>query len=388
MNKLYILFYFIFINLTFATEPIIIASKSFSESVLISEITAQLLEKKFNQTVIRKFGLGGTKVAFDALNNGGIHLYADYTGTGYVMILKMDGERDPEKVYQIVKSEYERKWNITWSPPLGFNNTYALAVKRSDPRFKNITKVSQLSKKVSNYRYAAPYEFMERKDGHSRFSKAYDLNFSPDKLLSMQAGLMYSAIKDNSVDMIIVYSTDGRNKAMDLKVLEDDLKFFPPYYASLIAKKETIAKFPILKEVFLLLGNKITEEIMVNMNDDVDRLKKDPKNVATNFLINQGLISGENIQTKQLGTIDFFIGKRAYLFKLLKEHLAITFGALFFAVLVSIPTGVMLTRYPKMGKIVFPIINTIQTIPSLALLGFLIPFMGIGFPPALLALFL
>ena len=385
----YLLFLIIFSIKVFAIDPIIIGSKAFSESVIVGEMVASLLEEKFNQPVERKFSLGGTKIAFDALTSGGIDVYPDYTGTGYVMILKRSKKHDSQKVYEIVHDEFKKKWGIIWSKPLGFNNTYALTVRISDLKFKNVKKVSDLSGKKLKYSYGASYEFMERKDGHSNFVKAYDLKFNSDNLISMEAGLMYSAIKNKEVDMIVSFSTDGRIKAFDLRILEDDKKFFPPYHAALLAKEESFKKFPALKEVYKIMDGLISEAEMIQMNDFVDRLKMEPKVVARNFLKVKGLLKGKiKKRIKDEGFFSFLVRKREYLVKLLGEHLLLSFGALFLALLLSLPVGIILTRYQSLGKIVFPIINTIQTIPSLALLGFLIPLMGIGFTPALLALFL
>ena len=370
-------------------EPIVIGSKRFSESYILGEIAAQLLEKKFGQSVERKFGLGGTSVAFNALDNGAIHVYPEYTGTGYIMILNMDGERDPEKVFQIVSRSFKDRWDIVWSEPIGFNNTYTLAVRGGDDRFNGIDSISDLSGRVSDYKYAADYEFMERQDGHAEFIGKYNLNFQSTNVISMEAGLMYSAIRDERVDMIVAYSTDGRIKAYDLRLLKDDRNFFPPYFVSLLAKTDTLEKFPALRDVFGLMENMITEEEMVEMNDKADRLKIDPAVVAREYLANKGLIEAEagSIETN-LNLYEFFIQKRRELLEFITEHLILSFGALLLATLFSLPMGILLTRYQSLGKVVFPAINTIQTVPSIALLGLLIPLMGIGFPPALLALFL
>jgi osmoprotectant transport system permease protein len=390
MNKLILLCALLFSGLVMAEKkPLVIGSKAFSESVILGEMVSLLLEEKFDQPVVRKLGLGGTKVAFDALNTGGIDVYPDYTGTGYVMILKLDGERDPDKVHDIVSEEFKKRWGIIWSEPIGFNNTYALAVRKDDPRFKEIKTISDLSGKVQDYKYAGAYEFMERKDGHARFSKSYRLNFDPNNVISMNAGLMYSAIQDKEVDMIVAYSTDGRIKAYDLRLLKDDQMFFPPYYVALIAKQKTLKKNKPLRQVYALMDGLISEEEMIDMNDKVDRLKVEARTVARNFLVEKGLLTGVVEDTKiEKGFWSYFISKKDYLIKLLYEHLILSFGALFFAMLISLPTGVLLTRYKNAGKVIFPVINTIQTIPSLALLGFLIPFMGIGTAPAMLALFL
>ena len=377
------------LNFGHAKQPLVIGSKNFSESIIIAQMLAILLEERFDVPVIRKFGLGGTKIAFDALVNDAIHVYPDYTGTGYSMILKMSGEKAPTKVHQVVSQEFKQRWGISWSHSLGFDNTYALVVRSDDERFKGIHKISQLSGKVSSFIYAGAYEFMERKDGHDGFSKTYSLDFAPKNVIAMGAGLMYSAIRDEEVDMIVAYSTDGRIQAYDLKKLEDDLNYFPPYQASILAKEKTLAQFPKFKEAIGLLEGLISEEEMIQMNDKVDRLKQESFTVARNFLINKRLLLGKiNTAKAEIGFINFIKLKKDYLFKIITEHLILTFSALALAILISLPVGIGLTRYQHLAKFVFPIVNTIQTIPSLALLGFLIPFMGIGFTPALVALFL
>jgi osmoprotectant transport system permease protein len=390
MNKMILLLILMTLSISaFAIRPVVVGSKNFSESIILGEMVSIILEKKFNVPVERKLALGGTKVAFDALSAGDIDVYPDYTGTGYVMILKMDKERDPDKVYEIVNHEFQKQFGIVWSPPIGFNNTYALAVRDDDARFKNVKKLSHLSHKVQDYKFGTPHEFMERKDGHGSFTKLYELNFQQDNLKSMDSGLTYEAINSQQLDMIMAYSTDGRLKAFNLRVIEDDKRFFPPYYASLLAKRETLEKFPAIQKVFELMENFISEEDIIEMNNQVDRHKRDPRVVANNFLIEQGIIEGAVKESSgKIGFFSFAYKKRLYLFKLLKEHLILSLGALLIAFVIAFPIGILLTRRPSMGKIVFPVVNTIQTIPSLALLGFLIPFIGIGFTPALLALFL
>ena len=373
-----------------ASEKITIGSKIFSESIILGEMLSILLEENHSLPVEKKLALGGTQVAFSALESGGIDVYPEYTGTGHVVILKKkERETNPEKVYQIVRDEFEKKWGIIWSAPLGFNNTYAVAVRASDPQFRDIKTISQLKGKLRNVKYAAAYEFMAREDGHDQMVKSYGLNFSPENVISMEAGLMYSAVKEEQVDMIVSYSTDGRIGAYDLRLLEDDNNFFPPYHAAFITRGNTLKKYPKLELAIQALEGQINELEMTKMNDLVDRLNESPHTVAKNFLITKGLIKGVVSTTQtDLGFLNYFLSEKDYLLKILREHLVLSFGSLILAFFLSLPVGIMLTRYQSMGKVVFPIINTIQTIPSLALLGFLIPVVGIGTVPALLALFL
>lgn len=368
---------------------IVVGSKAFTESLILEQMLSILLTDKYQVPVENRSSLGGTKVAFDALVHKAIDVYPEYTGTAYQMILKMNGLKDPNKVHHIIEYEYQKRWGIEWSKPLGFNNSYALAVRNNDLKFQEINRISQIKRRAPTLKYLAPYEFMERQDGHQNFIKHYGLKFDPNKVISMQAGLAYAAIRDNKADLIIAYSTDGRIKAYDLKILQDDYRYFPPYFAAFNFRSETAQQFPALRKAIQELEGKINVTEMTDMNDQVDRLKQSPYLVARNFLIQKGLIKGE-IQAVQVHTsfYSFFMSKRGYLIDLLFEHLQLCFFSLGLACLFSLPIGIALTRNEALGKVVFPIINTIQTIPSLALLGFFIPIMGIGPLPAMLALFL
>lgn len=369
-------------------DPIVVGSKTFSESIILAEMAAFLLEDR-GARVIRKTNLGGTKVVFDALKAGDIDLYPEYTGTGYVMILKKSEKKNPRDVYDIVSEEFSRRFGLHWSRPLGFNNTYALAVRSNDKRFENVDRISDLSGDVDQELFAAPHEFMEREDGFVPFKKLYRLNFDSNRVKAMSSGLMYAAIRDEQVDVIMSYSTDGRIGAYDLKLLKDDRGFFPPYFAAFVTRQTLLTKRPLVKEVFEKMEGLISEKEMIVLNDLVDRKKRDPAEVARNFLIDKGLIDAERMESPKVENfMAYAYEKRSYLLRIIKEHLYLSFGALLLAILVSLPLGVLLTRKPSVSGAVFPFINTVQTIPSLALLGFLIPIMGIGFAPAILALFL
>lgn len=379
--------------LSFASKgqrgPVVVGSKGFSESIILAEMAALLLEEE-GLKVIRKTNLGGTSVVFDALKSGDIDLYPEYTGTGYVMVLKRSGESDPQKVYDAVKYEFSERFGLEWSGPIGFNNTYALAVRASDERFKNVQNISQLKGLVSDKVFAAPHEFMEREDGFGPFKKRYELDFKDGNTKALNSGLMYSAIRDGQVDIIMSYSTDGRIKAYDLKLLKDDLHFFPPYFAAFLSNEKSMREFPEIGIITSQVEGLITEKEMIALNDQVDRGKREPSLVAKNFLVQKGLIEGEirSGEQKRRGFFTYAFSKRHYLNKLVWEHLALSFGALSLALMVSVPLGIALTRRPMLAKAVFPVVNTVQTVPSLALLGFLIPIIGIGYTPAVIALFL
>lgn len=384
-------FLLLFLSISsFAKEPIIVGSKSFTESIIMSEMISLLLEEKYHWPVTRKFNLGGTKVVFDAIRNQDIDIYSDYTGTGYVMILKETQKRSKKDTHSYVSKKFLEDYNLIWSAPIGVNNTYALAIREDDENLKNINTVSDIRVQSKYLKYAAPYEFMERQDGHKKFIEKYDLKFDKTKTVSMQAGLMYTAIDSKKVDAIIVYSTDGRIKSNKLKILKDDLNFFPPYQLALVSNKKSFDKFPILKKVYEDLENSITDSEITELNNLVDGEKLSPKLVTRNFLINSKILDGKIKSTKRenLNFFQYAFKRKSFLLKLLKEHLSLSFGALFLATFFSVPLGVLLTRYKLLENIIFPIINIFQTIPSLALLGFLVPIIGIGYYPALIALFI
>ena len=372
----------------FQKKEVTIGSKIFTENILLAEMLAVLLEENYNFKVIRKFNLGGTKLVFDALRNKEIDIYPEYTGTGYTMILKMSGETQPKKTYRIVKKEFLDQFNLMWSLPLGFENTYALAVRDSDPRFKNIHSISQLKGKTNFLNIAAGHEFMERKDGFSNFIKKYQLHFQEDKIWTMNQGLMYSALKNKKMDMVMAYSTDGRIQAFDLKTLKDDKRFFPAYGAAYLTRREFLDQNPKIKKAFKELEGSIAEKEMIFLNNQVDQLKYDGAQAVKNFLIKKNLLEEDIQNLKQEGWLDYYLSKKEYFFKIFYEHLLLIFVSLFFALLLAVPIGLWASYNIRVEKFVFLIVNTLQTVPSLALLAIFIPFLGIGFLPAVVTLFI
>ena len=369
-------------------KQIIIGSKIFTENMLLAELLAILLEEKYSFKITRKLGMGGTQLVFDALKNNQLDIYPEYTGTGYTMILKMSGETSSKATYDIVKKEFLKQFGLFWSQPLGFENTYILAVRGDDERFKKFQRISQLREGTETFRLASDHEFTERKDGFDNFSKKYQLNFSKRNVFTMNPGLMYSALNNKEVDMIIAYSTDGRIEAFNLKTLKDDKNFFPAYSSAYLTRAGLLKKWPELRLVFKELEWNISEKEMIQLNYQVDQLKQEISQVARNFLIEKSLLEGSVQEMKSQSPMAYYLSKRKYFFKIFTEHLVLTFVSLFFALLISIPLGVWAVRSSRVEKIVFTVVNTLQTIPSLALLAFFIPFLGIGFAPAVLSLFI
>jgi osmoprotectant transport system permease protein len=271
-----------------AKDKIVIGSKNFSEQLILGNMLADLIEDKTNLEVERKLNLGGTQVAFSALKNGNIDMYVDYTGTGLVDILKKNPDSNPDRVYQTVQKEFNQNYGIELLKPLGFNNTYALAVRQDTAKQYGLNTLSDLAK-VSNQMILGPtIEFPNRKDGLIGLSKAYPMQFKD--VQAVDGGLRYTALNNHKSDVIDAFSTDGLLESFKLKVLKDDKHFFPPYYAVPLIKKETLKEHPELKKVINSLAGKLTDEKMRELNYKVDSLKQSPAKVAKEFLENEGLI--------------------------------------------------------------------------------------------------
>ena len=383
-------------------KELVIGSKIFTENILLGELIALILEQNHGFKIKRKFNMGGTKLVFDALKAGSIDIYPEYTGTGYAMILKESQKLSPDETYLFVKKEFLKRHQLVWSPPLGFENTYILAVRKSDSRFQKINSTSELEGLDFPLQLASEHEFTERKDGWRLFSKNYKLNLKNNQILSMSASLMYSAIHNKKVDIIMAYSTDGRIKAYQLKTLKDDKKFFPSYLASYLTRQKLLNSHPEIKSIFQALENQISAEEMTALNNEVDQLKRGVSQTAQAFLLKKGILKTENENWKPSAFTDqksnpleekeslasYYFQKRAYLLKIFKEHLSLVFTALMLALFVSLPLSIWAVYNSKIEKALFFLINTLQTIPSIALLGALIPFLGIGFAPAITALFI
>ena len=405
-------------------KKLIIGSKIFTENILLGEIIAQLLEQNYGFQITRKFNMGGTKLLFDALKTGSIDLYPEYTGTGYAMILKESKKLSPQATYTFVQKKFLKKYQMLWSPPLGFENTYVLALRKNDSRFKNVSLNSDLEHLDFPLKIASEHEFTERKDGWKLFKQSYKLkkatilSLNPSlmytaidnnkvdiikqsyklkkaTILSLNPSLMYTAIDNNKVDIIVSYSTDGRIQNYQLKTLKDDKNFFPSYLASYLTTKRLIKSQPELKEAFQALEGQISPQEMRELNRQVEQLKKSLPEVASHFLLKKDLLKDIENKTKaqslslsQESLLSYYYKKRGYFFKILKEHLILVFTALFLALLFSFPLSLWAVYNKRVEKLLFFFVNILQTIPSMALLGALIPFLGIGFTPAITALFI
>src|SRR5438128_806758 len=262
-----------------------VGSKDFTESVLLAEIVAQMLEAN-NIEVDRRFDLAGN-LSHTALVAGQIDLYPEYTGTSFAAILHHAPISDPGVVYDQVKREYAASFNVEVSPPLGFENTFAILVRGEDARRLNLKTISDAARYTPQWSAGFGQDFMSRDDGYPGFSRAYGLRFA-EAPHEMALDLTYTALASRKVDLIAGNSTDGRIAALDLVQLEDDRHYFPPYEALFLVRKDTLMRVPTLAEVLQRLGGAISTDEMRNLNYEVDGRKRDKRNVVREWLIKKG----------------------------------------------------------------------------------------------------
>ena len=266
---------------------IAVGSKDFTEQAILGEILAQAIEAKTGLAVERRFDLGGN-LAHDALVAGEIDLYVEYTGTALLAILKSKPLTDPQEVYRRVKAEYADKFNLEWTEPLGFNNTFAILVRGEDARRLGLKTVTDASRVAAQWRAGFGQDFMSRADGYPGFARTYGLHFEETR--EMDLSLTYRALADGQVDLIAGNSTDGLIARYGLVQLEDDRHYFPPYDAVPVVRRATLEKYPILRATLAQLGGILTVDEMRRLNYAVDGEKRAPKDVARGFLKRKGIV--------------------------------------------------------------------------------------------------
>lgn len=268
-------------------KPIRVGSKNFTESIVVANMIADVIESG-GFKVERKLQLGGTGVIHQALVNGDIDVYPEYTGTALLVQLKMPVENDAAKVYAIVQKEYAEKFKLTWAQTLGFNDTYALAMKRSETEKRKIVSISDMARQSGELRFGGSQEFLVRPDAIPGLEKTYGLKFKEKR--GMDPGLVYQAIGTDNADVISVFTTDARIKAQDLKVLQDDKQFFPPYFLTAVVRQDALAANKGLLEAINRLGGKFTEDEMIQVNAAIDLDKRPAAEVSKEWLKKKGII--------------------------------------------------------------------------------------------------
>ena len=349
------------------SRPVTIGSKNFNESYILSEIAAQLLESE-GFDVIRKFGLGGTLICYDALRNGEIDLYVEYTGTLGTAILKLDGAFDTARLNAALAPQ-----GLIMSQPLGFNNTYAIVVRESMGERLDLVRIGDLES--HDLRLVFSHEFLEREDGWPLLSQAYGLEAQAS---GIEHGLSYQAINEGAIDVTDAYSTDGELVRYGLRILDDDRGFFPSYYAAPLLRQDLPPK---AQQALLRLAQQIDDAKMQAMNAAVVFEGQTAEEVAARFLSEHQLAGEVKVERAQSGIW-------SELAQHTLRHLQLTFVALGLAILVGVGASLLVYRKPKVAAAVIYACGLLQTIPSIALLALMIPLVGIGVLPAIIALFL
>ena len=268
-----------------------IGTKNFTEQLVLGELLAQLIEARTDLRVERRFNLGGTMICHGALKSGEIDLCAEYTGTALTAILDQSVIADPDRAHETVDREYRQRFSAEWLRPFGFNNTYAITVRKSDAASRNLRTISDLIAVAGTLRAGFTAEFSGRPDGYPGLRRAYGLQFR--EVRDLDPALTYQAIANGEVDVICAFATDGRIAAFGLQPLRDDRGFFPPYQAAPVVRTEVLEAHPELRQVLELLAGRLDDATMQRLNFEVDEKKRRPGDVAREFLESQGLLGKE-----------------------------------------------------------------------------------------------
>jgi len=266
-------------------RPVQVGSKNFTEQVILGEIIAAHLEAR-GFPVVRRLNLGGALLCHQAVRSGEIDLYPEYTGTALTDILKRPVSPDPAAVLREVREAYAGL-ALRVGGPLGFDNSYALAMRRQDAERKGLRRISDLAPLAASLRVGLSGEFLERADGMPGLVEKYGFRFG-QRPLEMDLGLLYQALDNGQVDLVVGSATDGMIDALDLVVLEDDRRYFPPYEVVVVAGEAGLAAHAGLAEALAALEGTIDAATMRRLNQAVDGEHRSPAEVARRFLAGLG----------------------------------------------------------------------------------------------------
>ena len=362
-------------------RPIVIASKPFGESYLLAEMFAQVLESK-GIAVQRKSGLGGTEVLFAARRRGDIDVYPEYTGTGLVAILHDTASRT--ETFGYVARRFSQLYDVAWLPPIGFENTYAIAISPATAKKYDVRSLTDLARASPHLTGGFTADFIGRSDGLPGLTKAYGMRFHAVKALS--PALKYEALKSGAIDVIDGYSTDGLLARYDFVTLTDDKGFFPPYDASAVVSSYVAHNRPEVMSALTQLSGRIDVTRIRQLNKRVDVDRADVPTVAREA--RAAVLPSGGARDGPAGVAPSSGLPFARLATLTAQHVWLVFIALLAAIAVAVPIGLALERVTRGAESVLATLGVLQTIPSIALLAFMIPFFGVGVRPALVALWL
>jgi osmoprotectant transport system permease protein len=374
-----------------------VGSKNFAESHLLGEIFAQAIEAR-GVKVERNFGLGGSLVAFQALEAGALDVYPEYDGTALLVLLKEpldppgNGPRRAARDIGTRTAEGMAARGIAWLAPLGFSDDWVLAMPAQIAGREDIRSLSDLaSASGRGVRLAGGFsaEFLDREDGLHGLERAYGFKLAEPR--PMSEPLKYTAVADGEITLLDASSTDARLESLHLTGLADDRHFFPSYQCAPLARADLATRAPRAQAALVSLAGGIDLATMRRMNGLVLQGASDAQ-VARDFLRSQGLVTdvaaASGREPTRQGLLDFLAEKRGYLGRLLLRHLELTFGALVAASWIGLALGLLASRRPLAEAVILKVVGIAQTIPGLPLLAFLVPWLGIGVWPSLVALFI
>jgi osmoprotectant transport system permease protein len=381
---------------TAATRPVIVGSKPFGESYLLAELFAQILEAR-GLTVTRRFGLGGTEIAFPALRQGAIDVFPEYTGSGLLVILKAPMATDPAAVFDTVSREFAARYDLRWLAPLGFENTYAMSVRTEMATRLGLRTLSDAARVSGQLRAGFTADFIGLPDGLPVLREVYGL--APVAVNALAPALKYQALVAGDVDIIDAYSTDGLLDRYPLTVLVDDKRVFPPYDAAAIVRGALAREQPAAVAALGELSGRLDVTRMRRLNARVEVEGQPVAAVARAALAELGLVTSSaagGASTAAAGPAGAsaegsFAGylwtRRQAILSMSARHLLLAGVALAAAILVGVSAGLVLARRPR-AEGATRAFGLLQTIPGIALLAFMLPLLGIGVVPAMVALFL
>ena len=363
--------------------PLNVGSKRFTESYILGEIIKQTAEAAGETTAVHQQGLGNTAIVLNALTSGSIDVYPEYTGTIAKEILKLDAVPPLPELNALLAPR-----DLAVAVPLGFNNTYALALRGDDARTKGIRRLSDL-KAHPELRLGLSQEFIGRADGWPGLKRIYELPFATPR--GLDHGLAYEAIAQGQVDVIDIYSTDAKIDKYGLVVLDDDRHYFPRYDAVLFYRADLPQRLPKTWQALARLEGTIDDATMRRMNAAAELEGKSFASIAAGFVGRFSASAGAPASAPGAKTIaqGGFWNKLfgADFGRLTLEHLGLVFVSLAASILVGIPLGIIAARQRASAGVILGATGIVQTIPSLALLAALIPLTGrIGVVPAFIAL--
>ena len=271
-------------------DTIRIATKPMTEQFILGEMLSLLIEENSDlQVKITKGVGGGTSNIHPAMVKGDFDLYPEYTGTGWLVILKKDSLLPPGQLFSELQKEYSREYGLKWVAPYGFNNAYSLAVSNEMAKKYNLKTFSDLALYPDLFTFGAEYDFYEINDGYADLCAYYNLKFK--KNLDMDIGLKYEAMKSGKIDVINIFTTDGQLSHANLTTLKDDKHFFPSYYCATIVREETLKEHPELERILEKMNGILTDQEMADMNYKVDVEHRTEREVAVEFLKKKGLLN-------------------------------------------------------------------------------------------------